>query len=327
MSAHSFVRASSVVRRVSGLKSKAYQRYRERRFPPLVYDFFYHVKNREPVKRYQQIQAQIALRPMEEKIIQELRADGISLVHLDDLLETSFLQQAQVWAEKLVAGSSVQDRIALVEGGAQPEAKSGKYFLIRLLGDEPIVDFDDAVMAMSISDPVLRIVSGYLGMFGRLAALDLWYNVPTPGAAAFSQLWHRDPEDKRMIKTFLYLRDVDETNGPFCFVRGSHNDGPLRHIRPRTLRLYPEEGFVEKNFASHLTQICTGKAGTLIFCDTTGFHKGGRPTKDGQLLFNGVYTTNASIPLVLKARHFRVTGSPNSPLNDMARYAIGHLAP
>ena len=145
------------------------------------------------------------------------------------------------------------------------------------------------------------------------------------GPPVFSQRWHRDPEDKRMVKTFLYLRDVHETTGPFCFVHRSHNGGAFRHVRPRTVARYPEDGFVEKNFPPHLIRSCTGKAGTLIFCDTTGFHKGGQPTKDARLLFNGVYTTNASIPLILKERPYKVTGFPSSPLNDLARYAIGHL--
>jgi Phytanoyl-CoA dioxygenase (PhyH) len=326
MSAQSLVRKLPVVRRISGLKSRAYQRYRERRFPPAVYDILYHVRNREPAKYYRQAQTQMVPRPVEEKVIRELREEGISLVNLDDLLETPVFQQAQAWAEKLVTAPSNQERTRLIEGGARPEAKSGKYYLVRLLGDEPVVDFNDTVMGISLSAPVLRIVSGYLGMFGRLAALDLWYNIPTTGPAVMSQRWHRDPEDRRLVKTFLYLRDVDETTGPFCFVRGSHNDGPLKHIRPPTVGMYPEDGFVEKNFRPHLIRICTGKAGTLIFADTTGFHKGGRPTKDARLLFNGVYTTNASIPLVLKTRQYTVTGSPSSPLDDVASYAIGHLA-
>jgi len=325
MSAQTIVSKLTVVRRITGLKSTAYQRYRERRFPESVYNFLYYVRNREPARHYCQAQAQMAVRPLEEKVIRELREDGISLVDVDDLLQAHALQDAQAWAEKQVAARSNQERIKLIKGGARLEAKSGKYFLVRLLGDEPVVDFNDTVMALSISAPVLRIVSAYLGMFGRLAALDLWYNMPTAGPAAFSQRWHRDPEDKRLIKTFLYLRDVDETNGPFCFVRGSHNDGPLKDVRPSSARMYPEDGFVEKNFPSDLIRVCTGKAGTLIFCDTTGFHKGGQPQKDARLLFNGVYTTNAGIPLVLNARQYRVTGSPTSPLDEMASYAIGHL--
>jgi ectoine hydroxylase-related dioxygenase (phytanoyl-CoA dioxygenase family) len=327
MSTQSFVSAHPLVRQLTGLKSRAYQRYRERRFPASVYNVLYYVRNREPAKHYHLAQAQLAPQgPIEEKVIRELKEDGISLVHVEDLLQAAALKQAQAWAERLVVTPANQERIKLVEGGARPQAKSGKYFLVRLLGDEPVLDFDDVVVGMSISSPILRIVSGYLGMFGRVAALELWYNIATTGPAVFSQRWHRDPEDKRLVKTFLYLRDVDETAGPFCFVRGTHNDGPLKHVRPSSARMYPEDGFVEKTFPPDLIRLCTGKAGTLIFADTTGFHKGGQPKKDPRLLFNAVYTTNASIPLVLNARQYRVTGSPSSPLDEVASYAIGHLA-
>ena len=159
MSVRSFVRKFPIVRQISRLKSKAYESYRDRRFPSPVYDVFYYVKNREPARQYRQVQAQFVPRPVEDRVIRELREDGISLVHLDDLLEAPGFQHVQAWAEKLIAAPAIQERIRIVEGGARPEAKSGKYFLIRPLGDEPAVDFNDAVMGISISAPVLRIIA------------------------------------------------------------------------------------------------------------------------------------------------------------------------
>jgi hypothetical protein len=129
-------------------------------------------------------------------------------------------------------------------------------------------------------------------MFCRLTALDLWYNVATEGPDLYSQRWHRDPDDRVILKTFLYLRDVDEDNGPFCYIPGTHRAGPLRQKIGRLN--YPKPGVVERKFSPSRRQVCTGKAGTLVFCDTTGFHKGGHPKRGARLLFNAVYTSNAS---------------------------------
>ena len=47
-----------------------------------------------------------------------------------------------------------------------------------------------------------------------------------------SQRWHRDFNDRHLLKAFLYLVDVDEETGPFEYVAGSARGGPLRHHWP-----------------------------------------------------------------------------------------------
>ncbi len=36
-----------------------------------------------------------------------------------------------------------------------------------------------------------------------------------------SQRWHRDYNDKHLLKVFLYMSDVDEAAGPFEYVPGN----------------------------------------------------------------------------------------------------------
>jgi hypothetical protein len=160
-------------------------------------------------------------------------------------------------------------------------------------------------------------------MFCRLAALDLWYNVATDGPDVFSQRWHRDPEDRALIKTFLYIRDVDETNGPFCYIPGTHNVGPFGQKIGRLN--YPKDGVIERKFPLEKRRICIGKAGTLIFCNTTGFHKGGHPTAGARFLLNSVYTTNSSHPLARGVGQFFLNGSRNHFQTPAANYAVGLL--
>jgi hypothetical protein len=61
----------------------------------------------------------------------------------------------------------------------------------------------------------------------------------------------------------------------------------------------------------------------LIFCDTTGFHKGGHATSRPRFLFNAVYTTNASA--VVRQHQYRFLGGHAAGLSSAAEYAIGHL--
>jgi hypothetical protein len=86
---------------------------------------------------------------------------------------------------------------------------------------------------------------------------------------------------------------------------------------------YPPEGAVESRFPPEQRRVCTGKAGTLVFCDTTGFHKGGHATGKGRYLFNAVYTTNAGPST--RARQYYLKGLPAAHLQPPAEYAVGHL--
>jgi hypothetical protein len=304
---------------VVNLARQAYYRYR---FHGLMFDAWRYFVNGESRKLYRLDKERMAPSPLERKVIRELEKTGISMVHLSDLMPGQMLSQIQEWAEAKLRAPEVQERIKVVESGGQPVAKSGKFYIVKPIGDYPVVDIRDPVMDISLSESILRIVCGYLGMFSRLAAIDLWYNVAIDGPDVFSQRWHRDPEDRVIVKTFLYLRDVDETDGPFCYVPGTHKPGALRQKIGRLN--YPSDGVIERKFPPHRRRMCTGKAGTLIFCDTTGFHKGGHPTAGARFLLNSVYTSNASEPISTGFRQFSLKGAGSHLKSPAAGYAIGH---
>ena len=71
-------------------------------------------------------------------------------------------------------------------------------------------------------------------MWSKLEYVDVWYSVPQPAEAEriSSQRWHRDYNDKHLLKVFCYLVDVDEHMGPFQYVPGSQPGGPYSHAWP-----------------------------------------------------------------------------------------------
>ena len=304
---------------VVNLARQAYYRYR---FSGLMFDVWRYFENREAKELYRRAEAQMTPSSLERKVIRELKEAGISMVQLDDLLPGGIFSEIQEWADALIRAPEIQERIKVVEGGGRSATKSDKFYIVRPLGDYPVVDVKDIVMQVSLSEPILRIVCGYLGMFSRLSAIDLWYNIATGGPDVFSQRWHRDPEDRVIVKTFLYLRDVDETNGPFCYVPGTHKPSALTQKIGRLN--YPNDGVIERKFPPDRRRMCTGKAGTLIFCDTTGFHKGGHPTAGVRFLVNAVYTSNASEPISTGFRQFSLKGAGSHLKSPAAGYAIGH---
>ena len=81
---------------------------------------------------------------------------------------------------------------------------------------------DSPLLKVALDKTLLEIVSAYLGMWPRLHAVGAWLNFPTEDDAKEAQLWHRDPEDLKIIKVFIYLNDVNAENGPFCYIPNTH---------------------------------------------------------------------------------------------------------
>ena len=46
-----------------------------------------------------------------------------------------------------------------------------------------------------------------------------------------AQLFHRDFDNEKWIKVFVYLNDIEIQNGPHCFVKGSQNKIINKYIR------------------------------------------------------------------------------------------------
>lgn len=136
------------------------------------------------------------------------------------------------------------------------------------------------------NDPgILEIVGNVLGAKPTIAVMSAWWSLPhgdAPGEQA--QLWHRDVDDWRFLKLFLYLTDVDEDAGPHVFVPGSHARQVMMPIR----RYSDEE--IAAGFAGVDHKRFTGPAGTSFLENTFGFHRGYPPRTNPRLIYQVTYS-------------------------------------
>jgi len=93
--------------------------------------------------------------------------------------------------------------------------------------------------------------------------------------------WHRDSVFRKQYKSILYLTDVDENNGPFEYVLGTHNKSTIySSIKKNGFTAYQNRisnDNVQSFLATHKgfeTKVCTAKRGTVILVDTRGMHRG-----------------------------------------------------
>ena len=103
----------------------------------------------------------------------------------------------------------------------------------------------------------------------------------------FTQLFHRDPDDLKLIKVFFYLNDVNNENGPFQYVLKSH-------LKPwKDVEYYHNENSKRNSEKEIYTAI--GKKGTMIFADTNGLHRGLVLKEKYRVMLTLMYTSNKPI--------------------------------
>jgi hypothetical protein len=212
----------------------------------------------------------------QQRALGALREDGIAVLSFADLFDAGLWSDLQADIEPFV-----REAEGAAAGKGPAPRKKNDVIIRRFHGDAEKHTFplDDPTLRIGTSDAVLDIVSAYKEGWTRLYYADNWYTVPYPGAEerVASQQWHRDPEEEHVVKMFLYVSDVGEGAGPFEYVRSSAPGGRYGHLWPwradQSIRLLDDE--LAAAVAPEDRVLCTGPAGTLILCDTSGFHRGG----------------------------------------------------
>ena len=258
---------------------------------------------------------------VQQRILAELDADGYSLLTFAELFPAGDdWHEIAAQSERFVA----ETEAALAGDREALRVRAGKEFVVRLHSYGVELSLDDPWFRACASRRMLDLANSYLGLWSKLEYVDMWYSVPQPEDAAriASQRWHRDFNDKHLLKAFLYLVDVDEGTGPFQYVPGSAPGGRYGDAWPwRPLgENYPPEAELESRIPGDAVRTFTGPKGTLLFCNTAGFHRGGFATTAPRVLATATYSSPASLA-ALSERSYSFTGSLDG-LDPSARFAL-----
>ncbi len=229
---------------------------------------------------------------IQQRVLRDLKKEGIALTHLSELFpERNILPELQKYTDQRQPLGQIQD---------------GKPFLRMLwnysIGHEKI-GFDlNPFIRLALERKVLEVVNSYLEMFSKFFYFSLAETIPNPSQDPIrSQRWHRDPDDIKLCKMFVYVNDVDEESGPFTYVRQSHLGGRWHSVFEQKIpqRMRPDDEAVEKLVPREYIKVCTGRAGTVIFCDTAGLHRGGLAKSKHRLMFTAEYSSAGAMTPIL----------------------------
>ena len=261
---------------------------------------------------------------IQRDVLERLRVEGYATLPFTELVP-----DPGVWQELEADGArfAAETEAGLArerEGGdSELRRRAGKEFLVRKYSWDVELGLDDPWLRLGTNPRLLDLANAYLGMWSKLEYVDVWYTAPAGGdERKASQRWHRDFNDRHLLKAFLYLVDVDEDTGPFEYVPRSAPGGELDRLwpwRPLGENYPPEDEFAKSVNGRSVT--FTAPKGTIIFCNTSGFHRGGFARRKPRVLATLTWDSPASLK-ALSERNYVFRADDGVALTGSQRYAL-----
>lgn len=293
--------------------------------------------NREYRRLYRQLKRP-KLDQTGERIVADLKANGIALARLEEFFERDFLDAMRADFRAYQADFEASSR----------RSDRGKAIFLDTVHKAHTFEDDSATSRFLAEPRFAAIAAAYMAMVPRFVGSSFWHTRQAPASERiYSQTWHRDYNDRRLVKIFLYLTDVGPENGYFEYMTDSHGRGRFGRRFDRTgvdgYRAYPEQAPVSrlaeglplyetaKLPAEQLTGSaapwhgrpsvvrCTAPAGTLIFADTFGLHRGGFVEEGHRDMVMSTFSTNFNI----HKPHFAVAKAYAKRLSPFMRAVFG----
>jgi hypothetical protein len=181
---------------------------------------------RDDVRARRQLAQAIQPSATERRLAGDLLRDGYAI--LTEVIDARLLDAVAADAENKASRRSAIQRKQL---------NVSKEFWTRLLDEDlqhgPLRS-DNPYVAFAIQDSVVSVLAQVYGELPQLDSVQVYLSKGSDAKYTASQLWHRDHDDTRVIKLYIYLRDVaGEADGPFTFVPGPASDRLGRSLRTR----------------------------------------------------------------------------------------------
>ena len=219
------------------------------------------------------------------RVAAELERSGVALTSVNELIGDDALFQA------------IYDETLGLRARPDLEVDPAKPFLTELLGSSPELTPDDPLLALALHPEVRGIAETYCEMTLQVQDVNIWVNRPVGTGPMQSQRWHRDlPEDYDIVKCFVYLSDVPDGAGPLQYVSGSNTVAGRKVRLPAEFdgignRLDDED--VAAAFGTDRIVTARADAGTLVFADTRGIHRGGLALERERVVGQITYASRA----------------------------------
>ena len=241
-----------------------------------------------------------------KQIVDQVRKEGIARSNVKDIFNAKELEYfnsfADYYNDQYMANPSIIERINGIVQGKPIAGSSSKWYEITQyehLG-RGLTLKDGNFMNLYLSDTLVNMASYFYGETPKLRNIFTYIHPQSPATQEFaSQIWHRDPEDFKIFKAFIYLGDVKKETGAMSYIKHSQFGGLNQNICDNIIGNNYGRGW---NFhyepRKEDVDIMEGKAGDIFFVNTHGLHKGGFVKQGIRCLVVGCYLSPDSHAII-----------------------------
>ncbi|TCM20501.1 hypothetical protein EDF56_102162 [Novosphingobium sp. PhB165] len=224
------------------------------------------------------------LEGIDRLIVEGLERDGVFITSLDALGLSGSAEMLR--AAQKAASECAED--------ARREAGAGREFTC---APASATVENPEIFHWGLNDRLLDIAEAYIGLPAAYDGMALIYTV-ADGTELGPRQWHRDREDRKMIKLAVYCSDVTDRGGPFELI--SRVD-PSQGVDDRYVYEFGTPEVLNERLGADYSRdvvSCTGPVGTVVFADTARFFHRGAPAhdKDRAALFYGYFANSTRHP-------------------------------
>ena len=247
------------------------------------YLFWYFIRNRKTSKAYQKDIGKLNF------IVDLLDVNGIATANFSQIFDG-------------IDWNSFKNEIYASVNQYEKKGKTlehdDKSYMNFVLGLNPKYD-SHSTWAKIAEHPNLKLIADkyYKMKNTQMRYYNIWKHEVKNGPSKGSQLWHRDREDVKILKVFICIEDVNLNNGPFTYAPGTHFEGKVKsipdYIIEKTGTKRTTDEMMNAVVSDNKWIKSIGEAGTVVFADTNGYHKGGEVDEGYRLLFTCMYVSPA----------------------------------
>lgn len=155
-----------------------------------------------------------AISPEDQEIVNLLRTEGVAITSLEAL--------SPGFCAKIMTAVDAK----LTELKSIHPVNKADYYQPPLI---QTIHYPSPFLDAHLEQRILQIIESYLGLPAALEEVQIRWDFSN-NSQAQTLLWHRDGNCRKIIKVFIYPRDILESQGPFEYI-------PKQSVRSKRLRL------------------------------------------------------------------------------------------
>ena len=217
-------------------------------------------------------------KPSNEALDIALKIEEKGYHKIEGFLDTNQVDSINKKVDEILSDGNHPDNQGKI---SQQDARDNKLYIQCL---QPLISAPE-IHPFVFNDLIIDIAGAYMDCQPAFGTCNLRRSFVNNMAEGGNQIYHVDPNSPRFLKFFIYLDDVDENGGPFCYVEGSHTKKFELNGRNWNEQYSWDTNSINQIYGEDKVKYLTAKKGDLLMADTNGWHRGTKPlNKDRTML-------------------------------------------